>query len=147
MLTDLCDRFRPLALTLLRLAVGLAFLSHGWAKVSHLQQSTVNFVHMGFPGWVAYFIGPLEFFGGGLLVLGLFSRLFGLLLAGDMLVALLKVGLPGGPLFPIGRYELVMILAAMSFLVFAFGPGSVSLDRLFFGRGRVSSARRRGAGV
>ncbi|HET9784653.1 MAG TPA: DoxX family protein [Terriglobales bacterium] len=146
MLSDFCDRLRPLALTLLRLAVGVVFLSHGWGKVSDLPKWSGNFIHMGFPGWVAYCIGPLEFVGGALLVLGLFSRLVGLLLAGDMLVALLKVHLPGGPLFPTGRFEEVMILSAAAFTLFAFGGGPVALDRVFFGGRRSRSARARGAG-
>ncbi|MGN6592763.1 MAG: DoxX family protein [Terriglobales bacterium] len=145
MLSDFCDRFRPLALTLLRLAVGVVFLSHGWGKVSDLPKWSGIFIHMGFSGWVAYGIGPLEFIGGALLIVGLFSRLFGLLLAGDMLVALLKVHRPGGPLFPTGRFEEVMILSAMSFAVFAYGGGPISVDAILFGRSRSGFARRRSA--
>jgi putative oxidoreductase len=144
MLSNFCDRFRPLALTLLRLAVGVVFLYHGSVKVSALGKWSGNFVHMGFPGWVAYLIGPLELVGGALLVLGLLTRLVGLVLAGDMLVALLKVGLPGGGITQVGRYELVMLLSAASFALFAYGSGPVALDRLLFGRGRASSARRSG---
>jgi putative oxidoreductase len=147
MLSDLCDRFRPLALTLLRLAVGVVFLYHGFTKVSDLGKSSGNFVHMGFPGWVAYLIGPLELIGGGLLVLGLLTRLFGLLLAGDMLVALVKVSLPRGSITQVGRYELVMLLAAAAFTLFAFGGGPVALDRVLFGRGRSRASRGRGAGA
>jgi putative oxidoreductase len=40
-----------------------------------------------FPGFNAHFISGLEFFGGLLLILGLASRLTGLLLAANMLVA------------------------------------------------------------
>ncbi|MGH9487413.1 MAG: DoxX family protein [Terriglobales bacterium] len=130
MAANFCDRFRPLGLTLLRLAVGVVFLYHGAVKLNALGQWSHNFVHMGFPGWVAYIIGPLEAVGGVLLILGLFSRVFGLLLAGDMLVALLKVGLPGGPITQVTRYGTVMVLSAMAFMIFAYGGGPISLDRL-----------------
>lgn len=136
-----CDRFRPLALTLLRLAVGVVFLYHGSVKVNNFAATASSFVHMGFPGWVGYIIGPLEAIGGILLILGLFSRLFGLLLAGDMLVALLKVALPAGPITHVTRYSDVMVLSAMSFLIFAYGPGPISLDRLRSGRSKTRSTK------
>jgi len=143
---DFCDIFRPLGLTLLRLAVGVIFLYHGSAKLSDLHQWTQNFVHMGFPAYTAYVIGSLEAVGGALLILGLFSRIFALLLAGDMLVALLKVHLPGGPIWNVGRYELVMLLSAASFAIFAHGAGPWSVDAALFrgsaGRGRARAARR-----
>ncbi|MGH9475388.1 MAG: DoxX family protein [Terriglobales bacterium] len=128
-----CDRFRPLALTLLRLAVGVVFFWHGLQKVNALGQWSQNFVHMGFPGWVAYIIGPLEAIGGILLILGLLSRLLGLLLAGDMLVALVKVSLPSTHITHVPGYTLPMVLSAMAFMIFAYGGGPVSLDRLRLG--------------
>lgn len=142
MASDFCDRFRPLGLTLLRLAVGVAFLFHGAMKLSALDQWQKNFVHMGFPGYVAYIIGPLEAVGGALLVLGLFTRVAGLLLAGDLLVALVKVVLPHTPLWNVARYEVEMLLSAVAFLFFCYGAGPVSLDAVFFGRSRGSSRGR-----
>lgn len=131
-----CDKFRPLALTLLRLAVGVVFLYHGAMKVNDFHQWTSNFSHMGFPGYVAYFIGPLEAVGGILLILGFLTRLFGLLLAGEMLIALVRVSLPEGPLLQVGRYSTEMLLSAISFVFFAYGAGPWSVDAL----------RRRGSG-
>lgn len=131
---DFCDNFRPLAQTLLRLGLGLTFLYHGMVKLNALEQWTHNFVHMGFPGYFAYIAGPLEAGGGVLLILGLFTRPIGLLLAGEMLIALLRVHLPGGPLWQVGRYELVMLLSGASFLFFAFGAGPWSLDGARGGR-------------
>lgn len=135
MLSGFCDRFRPLALTLLRLALGVIFLWHGWGKLSGLGHWTQNFVHMGFPAYFAYVAGGLEAVGGGLLVLGLLGRLVGLLLAGELLIALLRVHLPGGPIWNVGRYELVMLLSAASFVIFAYGSGPWSLDARVFKRG------------
>lgn len=130
MLTNLGNKFQPLGVTLLRLAVGVVFMYHGSVKVMALHQWTQNFAHMGFPGWVAYFIGPLELVGGILLILGVFTRLFALLLAGDMLVALLTVHLPHVPIVHVNGYELPMLLAGGSFAVFCLGAGPLSIDGL-----------------
>lgn len=131
---NFCDRFRPLGLTLLRLAVGVVFLYHGLVKVNDFHQWTQNFTHMGFPGGIAYFIGPLEVVGGILLILGLFSRVFGLLLAGEMLVALFKVEIPATKITHVPGLNPPMILSAMAFMIFCYGAGPVSLDRLRSGR-------------
>lgn len=127
---EFCDKFRSLALTLLRLALGIVFLYHGAMKVNNFHQWTINFAHMGFPGAVAYFIGPLEAVGGIFLILGLLTRLFGLLLAGEMLIALIRVALPGGSVLDVGRYGTEMLLSAASFVFFAYGAGPWSMDAL-----------------
>jgi len=128
--------FRPLGITLLRLAVGVVFLYHGIEKVTNLDQWQQNFAHMGFPAQTAFLIGPLETIAGSLLILGLFSRVAGLLLAGDMLVALIRVHLPSGPITHVSGYQLPMMLSAAAFGIFCFGAGPVSLDSLLFGKGK-----------
>lgn len=137
---NFADRFRPLGLTLLRLATGVVFLYHGLVKVNDFHQWTQNFAHMGFPGGIAYFIGPLEVIGGILLILGLFSRVFGLLLAGEMLTALLKVHLPATRITNVPGLNPPMMLSAMAFVIFCYGGGPVSLDRLRSGRPRAKKA-------
>ena len=130
MLTRLGNRLQPLGITLLRLAVGIDFLYHGSVKLSHLPQWTHNFAAMGFPPATAYGIGALETVGGALLILGLFSRIFGLLLAGDMAVALVRVNLPHTPILHVASYELTMLLAGASFLIFCLGSGPIAIDGL-----------------
>lgn len=125
---------------LLRAAVGVVFLWHGSAKLAHLATWQHNFVHMGFPSYFAYIAGGLETVGGVLLVLGLFSRLFGLLLAGEMLTALIRVHWPSAPLSDVGAYQLPLLLAAGAFAVFVLGPGALAVDRLR-GRGRRAATR------
>ncbi len=143
MLASFSDRFRLPAQTLFRLALGVVFLYHGSVKLAHLGQWTQNFVHMGFPAYFAYIAGVLEAGGGALLVLGLFTRVVGLLLAGELLIALVRVHLPHTPLLDVGGYELPMLLSAASFVLFAYGPGPLSLDALLFrgGGGRSRRAR------
>jgi putative oxidoreductase len=78
----------------------------------------------------------LETIAGSLLILGLVSRVAGLLLAGEMLVALIRVHLPSGPITHVSGYQLPMMLSAAAFGIFCFGAGPVSLDCLLFGKGK-----------
>ena len=72
------ETFAPLAYTLIRVALGLILIPHGFAKLfgNDAVAASRNFVNFGwaYPLAWAYFIGALEFFGGILLALGLFTR-------------------------------------------------------------------------
>ncbi|MGC1687613.1 MAG: DoxX family protein, partial [Candidatus Acidiferrales bacterium] len=88
------EKLKPLALLLLRLGLGIIFVSHGFPKLfGHSQQWIVAFQHMGFPPYFAYISGILEFFGGLLLIAGLFTQIAGLLLAVEMAIAIWRVHL------------------------------------------------------
>jgi len=79
------EKLKPLALLLLRLALGIIFIFHGYPKLfTHTRESMQMFEHMGFPGYFVYVAGALEFFGGIVLIPGLFTRIAGLLLAGAL---------------------------------------------------------------
>lgn len=126
------EKLRPFALLLLRLAVAAVFISHGYPKLfAQRHQFLGAFPHMGFPAYFVYISGILELFGGCLLVVGLFTRLLGLLLAGEMCIVLWKVKLPHG-LFPVANYQLEMLLAAAAFTLLVLGAGAISLDRALF---------------
>ena len=73
----------------IRLYWGWQFEQTGWGKLNNLPRITGYFqsLNIPFPSFNAHFIAGLEFFGGILLILGLGSRLIGLLLAGNMFVA------------------------------------------------------------
>src|SRR5277367_3789581 len=78
----------PLLLAV-RLDWGLQFAQTGWGKM-HNMAKIVDFftsLNIPFPSTSAHFVAGLEFFGGILLILGLGTRLVGLLLAANMLVA------------------------------------------------------------
>jgi putative oxidoreductase len=72
-----------------RLYWGLQFAQTGWGKLHNLAKITAFFASLNipFPGFTAPFVSTLEFLGGVLLMLGLFSRPFALLLACSMFVA------------------------------------------------------------
>jgi putative oxidoreductase len=126
----------PATHALLRIGAGLLYMQHGAQKLFGLLGG-----FMGTPGATAPLMsqmglaGVLEFFGGLLIVLGLFTRPVAFLLAGEMLVAFLQAHLPQGG-FPIQNGGEVPLLFA---LIWAFlvgnGAGPLSVDsRLNRGR-------------
>jgi putative oxidoreductase len=72
-----------------RLYWGWQFAQSGWGKLHRLDGVTEFFTSLNipFPHANAILVSNLEFFGGILLILGLASRLTGLVLTGNMLVA------------------------------------------------------------
>jgi len=132
------EKLSPLALLLLRCGLGIIFISHGWPKLAHPQQAFEFFRQSGFPGYFAYVAGVLEFFGGLLLIAGLFTRIAGLLLACEMAVAIWKVILPHATYLSVGQYQLELALATGAFALATVGAGAISIDHLVFGGGRAS---------
>lgn len=120
----------PVAWPLLRILSSAMFMTHGYAKLFGANPQPF-LGGMGFFGidlginmlWVA---AVIEFFGGALLVLGLFTRLMALLAAILMVMAYLTAHAAWFPTLNNGE------LAAMYFIVylaiFAKGPGTFSLD-------------------
>jgi len=136
---ELLDRLRPLALLLMRLAVGIIFVTHGYPKLfTNTANAMAGFVHMGFPSYFVYIAGVLEFFGGLMLIAGLFTRIAAILLAGEMAVAIWRVHLPMGPITAVHNYEFPLALAVASFAMACFGAGIVSIDALIFRAGGKS---------
>ncbi|MGD0908764.1 MAG: DoxX family protein [Candidatus Acidiferrales bacterium] len=130
------EKLRPLALLLLRVGLGVIFIYNGYPKfvgrrLEHLDEF-VNVNHL--PAYFSYIAGVLEIGGGALLIGGLFTRITGLLLAGEMAVAMWK----GEQFFQnplrVDKYELALALGVGAFALATFGAGVISLDRAFFGK-------------
>ena len=122
---------------LLRIGVGLAFFFSGLQKLTGIAGTVGFFSSLGLPvpGVTAPMIGIIECFGGLALLLGIGTRLAGLLLICDMVVAilvarlpgaqgLLAQGLPGG--WGAVRLELILLLGALSLVL--TGPGATSIE-------------------
>lgn len=130
------DRMQPLGLLALRLVVGAIMIDHGYGKVFHggLAQHVQRVSSLGLPGWLAYLSAYTEFFGGILLIAGLFTRCVSVAMMIDMLVAMWKVHWKNG-MFGKGGYELVLTVATIAFALIFFGAGPIAMDAIRRGGG------------
>ena len=126
------------ALTVLRVIVGFIFAAHGWQKFSEftIAGTQAAFTQMGVPAAsaVAPLVAGLELVGGIALIAGLLTRVFGALLALNMLGALVLVHAPAGVFVANGGYELVLALGGGALAVALAGAGRLSVDAAAFGR-------------
>lgn len=99
------------------------------------------FVEHGLPGYFLYIAGVIETFGGGLLLLGLFTRAAGLLLAIEMSVAIWKVHSLHGYL-AVNDYQFPLSLATACFALATVGAGLISVDQFLFEGGSRGRATR-----
>jgi len=133
---EFMDKMRPLALLFLRVGVGVVFMGNGYPKfwgrrLEHIDE----FVHVAhLPAYFVYIAGALELGGGALLIFGLFTRVLGVLLAGEMAVALWRDEKIFQNPLAIEMYGLALVLGVGAFALATFGAGSISLDRVFFGK-------------
>jgi putative oxidoreductase len=139
------NSLQPLGLLALRIALGVIFLYHGYPKLAHLRggaQMQNFFVEHGLPGYFLYISGVLETFGGGLLLLGLFTRPAALLLGVEMCAAIWKVHSVHGYM-AVHDYEFPFALATACFALATVGAGLISLDQPLFEGGRRARAPRK----
>ncbi|MFL5560430.1 MAG: DoxX family protein [Gemmatimonadaceae bacterium] len=115
----------------LRIVTGLLYMQHGAQKLFGIlggvdgHGATAQFASL------AGVAGVLEFFGGLLIVVGLFTRVVAFILSGEMAYAYWMVHVAHGGLVPIiNRGEFAALLCFV-FLFFAFnGAGPASLDAM-----------------
>ena len=119
-----------------RLTVGVVMVFAGWMKLfgfgvpMFAQALAAEGVPL--PLLFAWGVTLLELVGGAFLILGLLARPIALLLAIDMLVAMLLVSLEVGFLSATGKSGAeinVILIGSLLAIVFA-GAGSISLDRM-----------------
>ena len=117
---------------LMRLFIGYFFFETGWAKLHNLDTFTQRFMEWGIPhpAFNAALSAYTECIGGGLIVVGLLTRLVSIPLIINMVVAILTVKLKKVA----GLDDFVELdepLYALSFFwLMIAGPGCVSLDYL-----------------
>jgi putative oxidoreductase len=125
-LNSFCSRWSPRILSVMRIVVARLFLQHGAQKL---------FGFLAAPGAaippllsLMGLAGVLEFFGGLLVVLGLFTRPAAFILSGQMAVAYFMVHAPNG-FWPLQNKGDLAVLWSFVFLYLAVaGGGEWSLD-------------------
>lgn len=128
------SRYEPYAVALLRIVTAFLFIQHGTAKLF-----SVPFVDgmAGAPLTSIYGVAAiLEILGGGLVLIGAFTRVAAFILSGEMAVAYFIGHLSGAPetfLVPLHNGGESAILFAFIFLFLAArGAGSFALDNYLF---------------
>lgn len=120
---------------ILRVILGMTFFIHGLDKFQGGISNTVGFFDsLGIPGFLAYPVAIIELVGGIALVLGIGTKVIGLLFALIMIGAIFTAKLPLGFLGngQMAGYELDLVLMAMSiYFVFA-EKAALSLDNKLF---------------
>ena len=129
-----------LGLLIIRLVIGVLFIGHGaqklfgWFGGYGLKGTGGWFESIGIkPGVImALFAGLAELLGGLLFALGLLTPLAGILIAGTMVMAIVKVHAPNGLWATSNGYEFNLTLLAVAIGVALIGPGQYALDAFIF---------------
>ena len=129
------------ALTMLRVVLGVVFFAHGaqkmlgWFGGYGFHGTMGAFTQMGMPAALAFLIICTEFFGGLGLILGLLTRIAALGVGGLMIGAIFMVHMPNGFFMNwMGSQkgegiEYHLLVLAMAGALLLRGAGAFSLDR------------------
>ena len=120
------ERYSPYALAALRIVAALLFIEHGLMKLVH------------FPAAQPGMDGPLpplmlvasllEIIGGGLVLLGLFTRPAAFVLSGMMAVAYFMAHFPKGFWPALNGGDAAILFCFVFLYISTAGPGALSLD-------------------
>lgn len=121
----------------LRITLGVIFIAHGSQKLfslfgGHGLKGTAQFLgSLGFvPAMLwAVLLAFAEFFGGIFILFGFLTRLGALMIAGVMLVAIVRVHLPHGFFNSTGGIEFPLILFASALSLLFSGPQKIAIKK------------------
>ena len=132
-LTSRCRGRGAYALAAVRATGGALFIAFSISKFSDHNHEAHDFRHYGIPipNVAVPAVGGLELIGGTLLVLGLLTRPAALVLAANLIGAILTAGRVDGGSFNLGVAP--AMLAVMLIIVWA-GPGAPACDALLLQR-------------
>lgn len=111
---------QDLGLLLLRVALGAVFIAHGWAKWQDMPGTIQFFSNLGLSAMWAYVVATIELLGGLAILLGIWHRLAGYLLAAVMVGAIITVKGSKGFL---GGYEFDLTLLLVALATAMMPPG------------------------
>jgi len=119
-------RYSEILYSLMRFVLGLLFACHGAQK---LFGALGGKVMTGNPLMLT--AGIIEFVGGLLIAVGLFTRVAAFLASGEMAVAYFKAHAPRGFWPMLNEGELAVVYCFVFLFIAAYGAGLYSLDRAF----------------
>jgi len=135
------EQQRDKGLLVLRVGIGIMFMSHGFPKVIGGPESwsglgsVMTDLGFGYAPTLMGFIAAMSEFGGGLfLALGLFTRTSSFFLMMTMIVATLMHVTQGDSF---GRYSHALEAAILFFSLLLIGPGTLSLDSIIFNKSKL----------
>ncbi len=121
------NSWSPRILSVLRIITGFLFLWHGSQKLFNFPPSSSAGAA---PAFITYGAGSLEFFGGLLILFGLFTRWTAFVLSGLMAVAYFMAHGLNAFLPIVNKGELAVIYCFVFLYFFFAGGGTWSLDNL-----------------
>jgi len=124
-------KYEPQLYAVLRIVTGFLFIWPGSMKL-------FNFPVLGGPGGyplhVVAIAGPIEFFGGILMMLGLWTRWAAFVASGEMAYAYWTVHAPNAVLPIVNNGQLAVVYCFLFLFFAAHGPGIWSLDNFISAR-------------
>ena len=124
--------YGDIAQLVLRVALGIVFAWHGYAKIFNTgMQGVAGFlgsVGIPIPEIMAYILAYGELISGICLIIGLFTYLAAKFAIVVAIVAFFTVHLPNGFNVANGGYEFIMLIFAAAIAVLVMGPGKHSAD-------------------
>ncbi len=132
-LGSLYERFEPYTWPLIRVTAGLMLVPHGWGKLfteGGVEKLAGGLAKLGLePAYpLALYIALLEFAGGLMLALGLFTRVIATLVIGFMAVAAFHVHWGNGFLWIQKGFEYPLFWGLVCIAIVIRGGGPMSLD-------------------
>ncbi|MFE3452293.1 DoxX family protein [Nonomuraea sp. NPDC059194] len=125
------DTAGPYVLSLWRIVVAFLFACHGAAKLF----GVLGGEKVPVAAWPLWYAGVIEFVGGGLILVGLATRVVAVICSGEMAFAYFTAHQPRA-LWPLENEGELAAIYSWSFLLIAvLGPGAWALDTLL-GRAR-----------
>jgi putative oxidoreductase len=119
---------RSLGLLLIRVSTGAVFIAHGIMKWQNLPKIEGFFQQaFGFPAWLTISLAVIEVLGGLMFILGIGTRVVGVVLGIEMLVAIIITGIGRGW----SAHELEVLLMLLSFGLALAGSGRLRALHIF----------------
>lgn len=138
------EKYSDWAPLVLRVALGVIFLWHGYDKIFSLGLPGVagflGSLGIPLPTLMAYILAYGELLGGALLIAGLFTHWVAKFDVVVAAVALFAVHFSKGFAVSNGGFEYILLILAASISLLITGGGKYSLDELWFKKDKSSAA-------